>query len=185
MHINPVNVTVCCGIFFSLLFLVCTCAGSARLGYYTQPALLTSLWELCNLSLFLSVSLSGRFWPVAHAARDRFLDRSFFSPSLSLVCVLRNLMSYFSSPRCDLQCPHSHLSTISSSFFLFSSGEPEILALTVPLIFFSSPRISLKSKQAVLFCFFFSGWRLYNYRLYTTPSNKLKTNKKQINIMTL
>jgi hypothetical protein len=37
----------------------------------------------------------------------------------------------------------------------------------------------------VLFCFFFSGWRLYNYRLYTTPSNKLKTNKKQINIMTL
>lgn len=47
---------------FFFLFLVCTCAGSTRLGYYyTQPALLTSLWELCNLSLFLSVSLSGRF----------------------------------------------------------------------------------------------------------------------------
>lgn len=116
MHINPVNVTVSCGIFSFSMCSAFTCLFAAIVAclwawkYYSTPGPMRTMQPFC---------LSGRFWPVARGPRP-FSETSFFfflyfnvSFSLSL------FISLFASGRCDLQCPHSHLSTLFFLLYFF------------------------------------------------------------------
>lgn len=123
MHINPVNVTVSCGIFSFSMCSAFTCLFAAIVAclwawkYYSTPGPMRTMQPFC---------LSGRFWPVARGPRP-FSETSFFfflyfnvSFSLSL------FISLFASGRCDLQCPHSHLSTLFFLLYFFFYSRPSM-----------------------------------------------------------